>query len=96
MSQFVEIHSDSVCPNCGHNELRSKDCDNLFCENGGIDEYEYDAINFAPGEVVIVCEECKGTEVIIWCPKCLGNFSGQDVIKEDNYFQQPSEETGGL
>lgn len=71
-----EIETDLSCPKCGHDTLHSRDCTNLSCEDGYIDEYEDDPINFAPGEEERPCRECRGTGIERWCPKCGTNLSG--------------------
>lgn len=76
---------DAACPKCGHNPIRRRDCTN-FCDEGHIDESEDDAINFMPGESYRKCSECLGTGVVIWCPKCWANLTGQKIEwDEDDY-----------
>lgn len=67
---------DVGCPKCG-SETRSRNCDALYCEDGYIDEYEEDAINFAPGEEFMRCNECFGTGIQRWCPKCGWEWKGE-------------------
>lgn len=68
MTDDYEI-DERPCPKCG-GETRSRHCDELHCEDGYCDEYEDDPINYSPGEAFTICEECHGTGVQWWCPKC--------------------------
>jgi len=62
---------DGECPRCRESGcIRSRACDAIHCEDGYIDEYEEDAINYAPGEEFSVCHECHGYGVLRWCSKC--------------------------
>lgn len=67
---------DGPCPKCGADELRSRFCTNLFCEDGFIDESEEDPINCMPGERYEKCGECNGTGWQLWCPSCGADLSG--------------------
>jgi hypothetical protein len=69
------------CPKCG-NFTRSRDCDNLFCNDGFIDLHEDDPLLFEEGEEE-VCDECKGTGIIRWCPNCGEYLSGYHFINEE-------------
>jgi hypothetical protein len=44
-------------------------CTNLYCEDGFEDEYEMDAINFAPGSYT-TCNECNGQGGHHVCSEC--------------------------
>jgi len=79
---------DGPCPKCGHGQLRYRDCTN-FCEDGMLDEADFDAINFMPGEEVYPCQECKGTGSVTWCPKCGTDLTGVDL--PDNAFESPDD-----
>ena len=83
MSEDYDI-IDGPCPKCGADYLHSRHCNNLFCEDGFIDESEYDPINFMPGELVEKCGECNGTGVELWCPSCGANLSGHHFPVDDN------------
>ena len=61
---------DRPCPRCGHHTTHTRTCNALNCEDGYIDEYEDDPLNFAPGEEYTICDECLGTGMNWWCPKC--------------------------
>ena len=82
MSEEYEI-SEGKCPKCGHDKIHSRYCQVFDCLDGSIDESEEDY--FLPGTVIVTCEECKGTGVEVWCPKCGANLSGQDVFDNDNF-----------
>lgn len=69
-----EIH----CPKCGTN-TRSRHCRALYCDDGYIDEYEDDAINFSPGESLVKCDECHGTGIQRWCPDCGWEWRGESL-----------------
>lgn len=67
------------CKKCG-NEMAWADCWQINCEEGQYDEYEDDAINFAPGSYRN-CETCKGKGGWWYCenPACstAGKGEGQ-------------------
>lgn len=67
---------DVSCLKCGNEQIHSRDCTNIFCEGGYIDDSEEDPINYGPGESEHRCPECRGTEIERWCPKCGANLSG--------------------
>ena len=66
---------DLTCPKCGHSPLHSRSC-NGWCNDGYLDEYDNDPINFMPGEFVFACPDCKGTGIERWCPNCGEDLSG--------------------
>lgn len=67
---------DVSCPHCGHSPIHWRDCANYCCDDGWIDMYEYDdPLWYDPGDVER-CEECRGTGIEKWCPKCGENLSG--------------------
>jgi len=70
-------HLEAACPKCGHEPIHRRDCDNIHCQEGEVDENDDDPINFLPGESMISCSECKGTGCQIWCPEC-----GADLTTE--------------
>jgi hypothetical protein len=76
-----DIDYDVHCPYCGKTPLHSRNCDN-WCEDGYFDEYEYDPINFLPGEELTKCDECNGTGVVWWCPSCGKNLSGDKKLSK--------------
>ncbi len=70
------LDSEEECPSCGHYPTRWRDCANYCCEDGWIDMHEYDdPLWYDPGDVER-CEECRGTGIEKWCPKCGANLSG--------------------
>lgn len=75
---------DGACPRCGEQELRWRDCDQIGCEDGFIDEHDDDPVNFAPGEESYMCEECFGTGSQKWCSKC-----GLDITRQEHYKLRP-------
>lgn len=82
MSEEYDIEDELTCPKCKHSPLHSRDCTNLFCEDGFIDESEDDPINNMPGESERQCGECRGTGVERWCPACGENLSGYKFSEE--------------
>ena len=78
---YEQDHGKS-CPKCGHSPTHYRDCINLFCENGQIDENEDDTINFMPGESYRECPECSGQTIEAWCPKCSYDISKHKTILE--------------
>ena len=68
------------CPKCG-TETNSRTCTAFNCEDGWIDEYEDDAINYLPGEEFRRCAECHGTGIERWCPAegCGWEWSGEKL-----------------
>lgn len=61
--------SDIPCGKCGHEPLHFRRCSAIGCEDGWIDESDYDPVNFAPGGELTRCDECfQGIQR--WCPKC--------------------------
>lgn len=58
------------CPVCGARAVLSRTCNNVHCDEGFIDEYEDDPINFSPGESVYPCPDCYGTGTETWCSSC--------------------------
>lgn len=85
MFEDFDQEHDLQCPHCGHSPIHSRDCSNLFCEEGTIDDSEDDPINFYPGESTHLCEECRGTGVERWCPGCGQNLS-------EHHFEEWDEE----
>lgn len=68
---------DEACPSCGfEGPTHGRDCDAFDCDDGYIDEYLDDPINYGPGESERRCSECYGTGFQHWCPKC--GFDFQD------------------
>ncbi len=76
MSDYEEDYELS-CPKCGHCPLHNRDCAEIFCNEGFIDQSDEDPINFMPEESEYLCAECKGTGVEWWCPNCGENLSGK-------------------
>jgi hypothetical protein len=62
--------SDVACPKCGHTPTHYRECQGLFCDDGFVDEWEEDPINYMQGQEFSVCPECHGTGSEHWCPAC--------------------------
>jgi hypothetical protein len=76
MSEEYEYY-DQTCPKCGHSPLHLADCTRIGCEDGYLDEFDDDPINFpAQGEEFYPCPECHGTGAVVWCPKCGTDLTG--------------------
>lgn len=73
----------SPCPVCGSDDVRTRSCDVIGCEDGQIDEYDDDPINFAPGEEYTTCQECYGFGYLCWCAKC-----GCDLNRIEKHREQ--------
>jgi hypothetical protein len=73
-----EIHNHLDCPFCGENELRSRDCDNLFCESGFTDLYDDDPTNYPLGTYT-PCNCCVGAGIIWWYPSCGENIDADKI-----------------
>lgn len=62
-------YTDLYCPKCGE-QMSRRECDVIGCDDGFIDEYDDDAINFAPSEEYRECSECRGQGSHEWCRDC--------------------------
>ncbi len=82
MSDYQQDH-DSSCMYCAHSPLHWRYCAELHCDEGSIDEYDDDPINFAPGKSMLICDECRGTGVEVWCPNCGQDLSGLKLSDDD-------------
>jgi len=61
---------DTPCPKCSHELTRRSSCTDYRCDDGWIDDYEYDdPLWFDPGDGH-ACPECHGTGNLWWCPEC--------------------------
>jgi len=58
-----------ICKIHGEQPAAYLDCTSLFCDEGFVDESEFDCINFAPGSYT-PCDECKGKGAHKVCPEC--------------------------
>jgi hypothetical protein len=66
---YIE-YEDTECPECGHSPIHSQRCNGFGCDDGWIDMHEYDdPLWYDEGEEEM-CDECWGTGVQRWCPKC--------------------------
>lgn len=64
-----EFYEEPRCPDCGA-ETESDLCDVIGCDDGWIDDYDDDPVNYSPGESYEECTNCSGTGIVRWCPKC--------------------------
>jgi hypothetical protein len=61
---------DTACPKCGQCPTHSRHCDVIGCDDGWINQHDYDdPINFGVNDVER-CDACNGTGIQRWCPKC--------------------------
>jgi RecJ-like exonuclease len=81
MSLEYEIDDDCRCSNCGHSPIHFRTCQELGCEEGWFDESEEEYC--LPGTVMAMCQECNGTGIEKWCPKCGKNLSGLELECEE-------------
>lgn len=65
-----EIDDEFSCPKCNRTSIHWRRCNQ--CEDGYI-ECDDDAINYAFGENLTVCEACSGTAIESVCPNCSVN-----------------------
>ncbi len=89
MSDNYDIDDELQCPNCGHSPLHSRRCDNIHCYNGFIDESDEDYCK--EGTVMVPCDECQGTGIERWCPKCSANLSGHHFEDINDYHMDHEE-----
>ena len=68
MNDDIE-YCDDPCPRCGK-MMYYQECTAPHCDNGVIDCYEDDPINYSRGEAYEICPECHGHGRHIWCPHC--------------------------
>lgn len=68
MTYELKYGPEDYCANCGA-FLDWVDCWN-GCDDGWFDEYEDDAINFAPGEEYRQCSQCEGKGGWLVCGNC--------------------------
>jgi hypothetical protein len=73
---------DGVCPDCGHAPVHWRTCSEIGCQDGWIDEYDDDPINYAPGEAYAMCATCRGTGIECWCPACGADLSGKELVDD--------------
>lgn len=70
-----EIDDEFLCPKCDRTSIHWRRCNQ--CD---------DAINYAFGENLTVCETCLGQSIESWCPSCGVNVqslllrSGSEVL----------------
>jgi DnaJ-class molecular chaperone len=86
MSTEYDLDDELSCPACGHSPLHSRRCSNIHCQGGSVDESDEDYM--LEGSVLVICEECKGTGVERWCPKCGENLSGHEFEEWDDEDEQ--------
>ena len=63
-------YMDGHCPK-HHEQLRGRDCFQCWGEGGFHDCFDDCCCCSDPEEITTVCDECKGTGYLIWCPKCI-------------------------
>ena len=95
MDEDYEIDcSDIACGKCGYGPLHFRRCNAIGCEDGWVDESEFDCVNFAEGEEFFRCDECfEGVQR--WCPKCGWNWGDEQKTKElddDGETEQSTDE----
>lgn len=101
MEDTYDIHDDLYCPKCRHSPLHSRDCTNIFCEDGYIEDF-VDDLEIPGTGYEVKCDECKGTGVEFWCPHCGANLSGNKALQKqfkelndaEDYFYKMDELDG--
>lgn len=84
-----ELNYDDSCPKCGHSPLKYRDCIELSCEDGYIDESDE---NYElQGTTVVKCDTCNGSGIEQWCPKCGKDLSGYDFGPDNKKPIQPDD-----
>jgi predicted RNA-binding Zn-ribbon protein involved in translation (DUF1610 family) len=68
MSDF-EI-DERPCPKCGHPYTHWRECTEIGCDEGYIDRYDGDPINYSEGALYERCQTCRGQGHLRWCPSC--------------------------
>ena len=58
-------YSDFYCPKC-QTQLRQRECDNFYCEDGYVDLYEEDPLWYEEGDLQ-KCPDCNGNGYFRWC-----------------------------
>lgn len=61
-------YDERPCRKCGHAPTHWRQCSELGCEDGAIDESEEEYC--VEGSVLVRCETCHGTGQEHWCPAC--------------------------
>jgi len=74
MKDYEEDH-ENECPKCDQLPTHYRNCGALHCENGFVDLWEDDPINHTQGVSVRTCDECYGSTIEEWCPKCSYDIS---------------------
>lgn len=77
-----ELDTDSCCPQCGHEPIHYRRCAGLHCDDGWIDETEFDPNE---GDPHVRCEECHGTGIERWCPGCGADLSL--IVKQERHAE---------
>lgn len=80
MSDDIEQY-EATCPHCGHYPIHRRDCSEITCQEGFIDESDEDYC--LPGTVMVECEECFGTGCVLWCPACGADLTKHQFEEED-------------
>lgn len=81
MDRDYDVDYDESCPKCGHSPIHYRDCRVIGCDDGLIDLHEYDDPLWYDEGDTEVCDECNGTGIEKWCPKCGANLSGRTKRK---------------
>ena len=80
MEDYEEDY-EVYCPLCNYTPLHNRYCQEFGCEDGFVEKY-FDDIEIEGMGDMVECEECHGTGVEWWCPKCGANLSGNSDLQK--------------
>jgi hypothetical protein len=72
MDDDVIDDDEIACPVCGHAPTRVRPCTAIWCDDGWVDETEYDPNE---GDPEVRCDTCWGLGLERWCPACGADIS---------------------
>ncbi|MDJ1494182.1 hypothetical protein QNI19_14660 [Cytophagaceae bacterium DM2B3-1] len=80
-------YTDDACPHCGEEAVRWRNCDNILCDDGSVDNALDNEEDFLlEGVSFSTCPECKGKGIIHWCASCGREIDYPDAEDLDDEF----------